>query len=97
MLDQALAQIPDAHRYGRPILIRADTAGGSHGFLAHIRGLRKQDMNTCFSVGVAKSPNRSGLVSPPPRSRRGSRRQNADGDVRHGAQIAEITGMVNRR
>jgi len=27
VLDQALAQIPDAHRYGTPILVRSDSAG----------------------------------------------------------------------
>lgn len=27
VLDQALTQLPDAHRHGTPILVRADTAG----------------------------------------------------------------------
>ena len=40
VLDQALAQIPDAHRHGTPILIRTDCAGGTKAFLAHIRALR---------------------------------------------------------
>jgi hypothetical protein len=40
--DAALAQIPDAHRHGTPILIRADTAGATKEFLAHIRGLRER-------------------------------------------------------
>ena len=40
VLDAALAQIPDAHRHGTPILVRADTAGCTKEFLAHIRGLR---------------------------------------------------------
>lgn len=42
VLDEALAQIPDAHRHGTPILLRSDSAGSSHGFLAHIRSLREQ-------------------------------------------------------
>ncbi len=46
VLDQALAQIPDAHRYGSPILIRSDSAGSSHAFLAHIRGLREHGVHT---------------------------------------------------
>ena len=37
VLDAALAQIPDVHRHGQPILIRADGAGGAKAFLAHIR------------------------------------------------------------
>jgi hypothetical protein len=53
VLDQALAQIPDAHRYGTPILIRSDSAGCTHGFLGHIRTLREHGINTYFSVGVA--------------------------------------------
>ena len=36
VLDAALAQIPDEHRYGTPILVRADTAGATKAFLAHV-------------------------------------------------------------
>ncbi len=46
VLDLALAQIPDAHRYGNDILIRCDSAGASHGFLDHIRGLREHGVRT---------------------------------------------------
>jgi hypothetical protein len=53
VLDRALAQIPDAHRYGTQILIRSDSAGCTQGFLAHIRSLREHGTNTFFSVGVA--------------------------------------------
>jgi hypothetical protein len=41
VLDAALMQLPDAHRYGTPILVRTDTAGCTQEFLTHIRGLRK--------------------------------------------------------
>jgi hypothetical protein len=34
VLDDALAQIPDAHRHGMPVLIRAHGAGCSKDFLA---------------------------------------------------------------
>ena len=40
VLDPALAQIPDAAPARHPILVRADGAGCSKAFLAHIRGLR---------------------------------------------------------
>lgn len=53
VLDQALAQIPDAHRHGTDILIRADSAGSAKAFLAHIRDLRKRGIRTFFSVGYA--------------------------------------------
>ena len=51
VLDAALAQIPDEHRFGTPILVRADTAGATKAFLAHLVGLREQGMTLDFSVG----------------------------------------------
>lgn len=36
VLDAALAQLPDIHRHGTPILVRADTAGCTREFLAHV-------------------------------------------------------------
>ncbi|GGV28598.1 hypothetical protein GCM10010260_81310 [Streptomyces filipinensis] len=53
VLDQALAQIPDAHRYGTDMLIRADCAGSAKTFLAHVREPRKRGIRTYFSVGCA--------------------------------------------
>ena len=53
VLDAALAQLPDAHRHGTPILVRADTAGCTREFLAHLRGLREQAVSCQFSVGWA--------------------------------------------
>src|SRR2546423_2643354 len=89
VLDQALTQIPDARRYGTPILIRSDSAGCTHGFLAHIRSLREHGIDTCFSVGVA--------ITEPVRA---AIRQatdwipalDTDGNLRDGAEICEITG-----
>lgn len=51
VLDAALAQVPDAHRHGTPILVRCDTAGGTKAFLAHVRAQRDHDVATQFSVG----------------------------------------------
>src|SRR3954465_725369 len=53
VLDAALAQLPDVHRHGTPILIRADGAGCTREFLTHIRGLRDRLMSCEFSVGWA--------------------------------------------
>lgn len=91
VLDAALAQIPDAHRYGTAILIRSDSAGCTQGFLAHIRGLREHDMDTRFSVGVAiTEPIRDAI-----RAATGwIPAIDADGEPRDGAQICEITGLV---
>ncbi|MEY9988331.1 hypothetical protein ABIE67_000363 [Streptomyces sp. V4I8] len=44
VLDQALAQIPDAHRHGTDILIRADSAG-SHESLPRPRPRREETRN----------------------------------------------------
>jgi len=91
VLDQALAQIPDRHRYGTDILIRSDSAGCTYGLLGHIRGLREHALQTYFSVGVA--------ITEPVRE---AIRQasgwvpalDSDGELREGAEVCEITGLV---
>ncbi|GIM92992.1 IS1380 family transposase [Paractinoplanes toevensis] len=92
VLDQALAQIPDAHRHGTPILLRSDSAGSSHGVLAHIRALRdRQHLDIRFSVGVA-------ITEPVREAIRAATdwigAVDVDGDLREHAEICEITGMV---
>jgi hypothetical protein len=91
VLDRALQQIPDAHRHGTPLLIRSDSAGCTQGFLTHIRALRTLGLDTRFSVGVAiTEPIRAAI------------RQatgwvpaiDTDGDLRDGAEICELTGLV---
>ncbi len=47
--DRAVAQIPDAHRYGAPILVCADGARATKAWLAHLRDLREQHGLTCAS------------------------------------------------
>jgi hypothetical protein len=50
--DEALAQIPDAYRYGTSILVRADGASATKAWLAHLRSLREQrGLQIEFSVG----------------------------------------------
>jgi Transposase DDE domain group 1 len=89
VLDQALAQIPDAHRHGNPILLRSDSAGSSHGFLAHIRSLREQHLDIRFSVGVA-------ITEPVREAIRAATgwigAVDVNGDLREHAEICEITG-----
>ena len=51
VLDAALAQIPDRYRHGHPILVRADGAGCTKAFLAHVRALRDTAVSCEFSVG----------------------------------------------
>jgi len=94
VLDQALAQIPASHRYGTPILVRSDSAGCTQGFLAHIRSLRKNGIDTCFSVGVAiAEPIRAAI-----RQAAGwVPAVDANGQLRDGAEICEITGLVDAK
>lgn len=94
VLDQALAQIPDAHRHGTDILVRADSAGSAKAFLAHVRDLRKRGIRTFFSVGYAVTePVRRAIRSVPDRLRHPALDQ--DGTLRDGAEVAELTGMVD--
>ncbi|MGW2588640.1 transposase, partial [Streptomyces virginiae] len=94
VLDQALAQIPDAHRHGTDILIRADSAGSAKAFLAHVRDVRKQGIRTFFSVGYAiTEPVRRAVRAMPDRLWHPALDQ--DGTLRDGAEVAELTGMVD--
>ncbi len=91
VLDQALSQIPDAHRHGTEILIRSDSAGCTQGFLAHIRSLRAQGINTFFSVGVAiTEPIRDAIRA----TTDWIPALDGDGNPRDGAEICEITGLL---
>jgi hypothetical protein len=57
VIDLALAQIPDAHLHGTAILVRADGAGCSKAWLAHLRRLRTgRGLDVGFSVGYAMGP-----------------------------------------
>jgi hypothetical protein len=92
VLDLALAQIPDHLRHGEHILIRCDSAGASHAFLRHIRSLREHGVRTFFSVGTAiTEPIRTAIqacVDWIPAI-------DADRELRDGAEIAEITHLVD--
>ncbi len=76
VLDAALEQIPEAHRYGTAILIRSDSAGCTQGFLAHIRSLREHGIDT-FPPSASPSPRRS--VKQSAKRTTGSRRSTPTG------------------
>jgi Transposase DDE domain group 1 len=92
VLDLALAQIPDHLRHGEEVLVRCDSAGASHAFLRHIRGLREHGVRTYFSVGAAiTEPIRTAIVAcldwlPA---------IDSDRELRDGAEIAELTHLVD--
>jgi hypothetical protein len=93
VLDQALAQIPDAHRHGVPLLVRADGAGCSKAFLGHIRGLRDQYIQTEFTVGWAVTDREWQAIDELP-DKAWTDAVNADGQPRDGASVAELTGLL---
>jgi DDE family transposase len=96
VLDQALAQIPDHHRHGTPILIRSDSAGCTHGLLAHIRTLRDTGVDARFSVGVAiTEPIRQAIATMnEQRPDDWIPALDGDGEPRPDAQVCELTGLV---
>jgi hypothetical protein len=93
VLDQALAQIPDAHRHGTPILIRTDTAGCTKAFLAHIRAQRALGVSCEFSVGWAVTDRERAAIAAVPKTVWADA-VDADGGHRDGAGLAEITGLL---
>lgn len=93
VVDAALAQIPDAHRHGTEILIRADGAGSSKAFLAHVRGHREQGVACGFSVGWAITARERTAITAIPESIWVAAIDSAGG-LREGAHVAEITGLL---
>lgn len=97
VLDGALAQLPDQHRHGTPILVRAGTAGCTLEFLAHIRCLRDEEAVSCeFSVGWAITGKERAAISAIP-AWVWADAINAGGGHRDGAGLAEITRVLPAR
>ncbi len=102
MLDQAIEQLPEAvaagHRRGddkklakRKVVVRADSAGASRGF---IKGCR--DRNVGFAVVARKTPQIQGAIATievDDQRWRPAIRQN--GKLRKGAAVAEITDLCD--
>jgi hypothetical protein len=94
VFNHALAQIPDVHRHGTDILVRTDSAGSAKAFLAHVRDMRKRGIRTFFSVGYAiTEPVRQAVRAMPDHLWHPALDQ--DGTLRDGAEVAELTGMVD--
>jgi hypothetical protein len=92
--DLALAQIPDTERYGRPILIRADGAGATRDWLAHLRSLRHRGLDVEFSVGFTMTRAVQVAIDALPKTA-WTPAIETDGSVRDGADVAEITGFLD--
>jgi hypothetical protein len=92
VLDAALAQIPDEHRHGEPILVRADTAGASKAFLAHVAALRASGVDAEFSIGWRTDRLHDVIHATPKQAWVAA--IDTDGEPVDSAQVAELTGLM---
>ena len=76
--------------------MRADGAGCSKAFLAHIRSLRDQAVLTEFSVGWAVTGRERDAIDTLP-APAWTDAVDAEGRVRDGAHVAELTGLLPAR
>jgi hypothetical protein len=92
VLAEAFAQIPPAHR--RRLLVRGDSAAASHAVLDWLVGQgAKRGRSVEYSIGWAiGEPERAAIAGIPTSG--WSPAINADGGVRDGAQVAELTGLL---
>ena len=96
VLRRAIAQIPASHR--RHLLVRADGAGATHELLdwltgpAQVRGCRLEysvgfpTKNTALTNAITTIPERGWTAA-----------ITADGEIREGAEVAEVTGLLDLR
>jgi len=104
VLDDAVAQLPAevaaGHRPGdpasmvaRPVVVRTDSAGCTHGFVAGCR-----DRNIGFAVVARSNKQVAAAISRTYTETATSRWEPArrqDGELRDGAQVAELTDLVD--
>jgi hypothetical protein len=84
----ALAQLPKSHRRGRRTLIRTDSAGGTHEFVAW---LAQRGRWLSYSVGMTITDAVHQAVLKVPLAA-WTPAVEADGEIRDGAWVAELTG-----
>jgi hypothetical protein len=89
VIDRALAQIPAEYVEGLEILVRADTAGATHGLVDYCRDARMR-----FSVGFELTePIRAAILAIAENAWVPALDQ--DGSERENGEVAEITDMVD--
>jgi hypothetical protein len=87
VVDLALAQLPNQARERQPILVRADSAGATHGLVDHLQAL-----GVGFSVGFdLDSRVRTAILALPAEGWVAA--IDADGGDRDGAQVAELATL----
>jgi hypothetical protein len=87
LLDLAVAQIPDAWR-SKPILVRSDGAGFSHALLTHLAA--RFGYSVGWPVTEAVRTAIAALLN-----RSWSPAVETDGELRDGADVAELTGLLD--
>jgi len=92
VLTAAIAQVPPAYR--KKLLVRADGAGSSHGLLDWLTGQdAKRGRSVEYSVGFAVTDQVRTAISRVP-VRGWTPAVDADGDVRDGGDVAEVTDLL---
>lgn len=89
----ALAQLPGhkpGTRAGRKVLIRADGAGATHEFLNWLTSQRLS-----YSVGFTLPDSFAQTLAKMPKKKGWTPAYDADGQVRDGAWVAEVTGLLD--
>jgi hypothetical protein len=93
VLSRAIAQVPAAYR--KHLLIRADGAGSSHGLLDWLTAQgAKRGRTVEYSVGYATNAKVREAIAKVPKTV-WTPATNADGDVREGGDVVEITNLLD--
>ena len=87
----ALKQLPAGFRSGRKVMIRTDSAGGTHEYLDWLTHPRR---NLAYSVGFPLHGAVEAVLPQVPKTA-WTRAYNSDGIERDGAWVADITGMLD--
>jgi hypothetical protein len=91
LLADAVAQLPAPHR--RHLLIRGDSAAATHAVLDWLTGQNTARRRVEYSIGWSiGEPERAAITALPPSA--WSPALAADGGIRDGAQVAELTGLL---
>lgn len=87
----ALAQLPGeyGHRVGKAVLVRTDAAGATHEFLDYLHTRRLG-----YSVGFGLTETMAAAIDLIPETA-WTPAYDTDGGVRDGAQVAELTGLLD--
>jgi hypothetical protein len=94
VLRQALAQLPGGHARGKKVLIRVDGAGGTHELLAWLTR-RRLSYSVGFSLPGDLASIQRKLATIPDQLWEPA--YDADGQLRPGAWVAEVTGLFDLR